>query len=331
MSDPTSDIHIPPIELLQLLADGQLHSGQELAGVLGVSRTAIWKQLAKLEPLGLELQSQPGKGYCLPGGLDLLNQKIIRAGLSRQVDETINSFKLFEVVDSTNAWLLQQESDSGISLCIAECQTAGRGRRGRQWVSPFAQNVYMSLRVTVENGFGALEGLSLAMGVAVADALCELGAKDIRLKWPNDILWNGRKLGGVLIEAAGDPSGRCHAVVGLGLNLKTQPSMVNAIDQPWIALDHILPCAPTRNKSVSVLLNHIVTMLEGYEKQGFKHYKSRWEALNAHLNQRVNLQIGSSQVAGMVFGISESGGLLLNTANGVETFHGGEVSLRVEA
>jgi len=331
MSDPTSDIHIPPIELLQLLADGQLHSGQELAGVLGVSRTAIWKQLAKLEPLGLELQSQPGKGYCLPGGLDLLNQKIIRAGLSRQVDETINSFKLFEVVDSTNAWLLQQESDSGISLCIAECQTAGRGRRGRQWVSPFAQNVYMSLRVTVENGFGALEGLSLAMGVAVADALCELGAKDIRLKWPNDILWNGRKLGGVLIEAAGDPSGRCHAVIGLGLNLKTQHSMVKTINQPWVALDHILPREFARNKSVSVLLNHIVPMLEGYEKQGFKHYKSRWETLNAHLNQRVNLQIGSSQMAGIVFGVSESGGLLLNTENGVETFYGGEVSLRVEA
>ncbi|MET0357098.1 MAG: bifunctional biotin--[acetyl-CoA-carboxylase] ligase/biotin operon repressor BirA [Cellvibrio sp.] len=331
MSDSSADIHLPPIALLQLLADGELHSGRELANVLGVSRTAIWKQLAKLEPLGLELQSQPGKGYCLPGGLDLLEQSKIRLGLLPQVDAAINNFDLFDVLDSTNAWLIRQESQPGVSVCIAECQTAGRGRRGRQWVSPFAHNVYMSLRMTVETGFGVLEGLSLAIGVTVADALGELGVDDIKLKWPNDILWRGRKLGGVLIEAAGDPSGRCHVVIGLGLNLKAQASMVKDIDQPWVALDSILPAPLARNKAVATLLNHIVPLLENYERQGFKPYKLKWEALNAHLNQQVSIQTGLSQTTGLVCGVNESGGLMLATEQGVQTFHGGEVSLRAEA
>lgn len=330
MSDFPAEIHLPPIALLRLLADGRLHSGQELAIVLGVSRTAIWKQLAKLEALGLELQSQARKGYCLPGGLDLLEKESIRKGLTPQVNKAIDQFELFELLDSTNAWLMRQKSRPGISVCLSECQTAGRGRRGRQWVSPFAHNVYMSLRITVETGFGALEGMSLAIGVAVADALEELGAKDIKLKWPNDILWCERKLGGVLIEAAGDPSGRCHAVIGLGLNLKAQASMVKCIDQPWVALDEILSVDPGRNQSVSTLLNHIIPVLESYEKQGFRPYKSRWEMLNAHLNQRVSLQAGISQTVGLVCGVSESGGLLLATEQGIETFHGGEVSLRAE-
>ena len=330
MVESATEIHLPPKALLQLLADGQLHSGQELASVLGVSRTAIWKQLAKLEPLGLELQSQAGKGYCLSGGLDLLDRSRIQEGLLAPVNAAISQFELFEVLDSTNAWLMRQESGSGISVCISECQTAGRGRRGRQWVSPFARNIYMSLRVTAETGFGAFEGLSLAVGVAVADALGDLGATDIKLKWPNDILWQGRKLGGVLIEAAGDPSGRCHAVIGLGLNLKAEASMIKEIDQPWVSLEEILDNQPGRNESVIAILNYMVPMLASYETDGFRSYKSKWESLNAHLNQRVSLQTGLSQTTGLVCGVSDSGGLLLLTDRGLETFHGGEVSLRAE-
>jgi len=331
MAESAAEIHLPPKALLQLLADGQLHSGQELAGVLGVSRTAIWKQLAKLESVGLELQSQAGKGYCLPGGLDLLDETHIREGLLARVNAAVGQFELFEIIDSTNAWLMRQESFSGISVCIAECQTAGRGRRGRQWVSPFARNIYMSLRMTVETGFGALEGLSLAVGVAVANALGDLGVTDIKLKWPNDILWQGRKLGGVLIEAAGDPSGRCHAVIGLGINLNAEASMTREIDQPWVSVDEILPVPPGRNESVIALLNYIVPVLESYETEGFENYKSKWEALNAHLAQRVSLQTGASQTSGLVLGVSESGGLLLSTESGLEVFHGGEVSLRADA
>ncbi len=325
----TSDnVELPPLELLQLLGDGKNHSGQELASLLNVSRTAIWKQLAKLEGLGLELLSQSGKGYCLVGGLELLEKELIGSLLARSTVNSIADLTLLKLVDSTNSYLMRQEQATGIGVCFAEFQTAGRGRRGRQWISPFANNIYLSLRLSISSGLGAVEGLSLAVGVAVAHALHDLGVADVQLKWPNDVLWSGRKLGGILIEVVGDPSGVCHLVVGLGLNLRAEKSMAEAIDQPWVALDEILSSPPSRNRVAACLLNHIVPLLSDYEAQGFVGYKSEWESLNAHANQRVDLFMGSVQTSGLVRGVNEAGALLLETDKGLEVFHGGEVSLR---
>lgn len=319
---------LPPIELLQLLGDGKNHSGQELASVLNVSRTAIWKQLAKLEALGLELLSQSGKGYCLVGGLELLDKELIYQQLNPSTVSAIADLVLLKSVDSTNSYLMRQAQTAAISICFAEYQTAGRGRRGRQWISPFASNIYLSLKLSINSGLGAFEGLSLAVGVAVAHALAELGVAGIQLKWPNDVLWSGKKLGGILIEVVGDPSGVCHLVIGLGLNLKTEKSMAQVIDQPWVALDRILPLSLARNHVASCLLNHIVPLLNTYETSGFVSYKSEWESLNAHANQTVALYMGSVQTNGRVRGVNTAGALLLETDKGLEVFHGGEVSLR---
>jgi BirA family biotin operon repressor/biotin-[acetyl-CoA-carboxylase] ligase len=325
----SDNVELPPLELLQLLGDGKNHSGPELANVLNVSRTAIWKQLAKLEALGLELLSQSGKGYCLVGGLELLDGELIRKHLTPSTSAVLNQLTVLTSVDSTNAFLMRQEPDSGVAACFAEYQTAGRGRRGRRWVSPFASNIYLSLRLSINSGLGAFEGISLAVGAVVARALGELGVKDVQLKWPNDVLWSGKKLGGILIEVVGDPSGVCHLVVGLGLNLKTEKSMAAEIDQPWVALDGILSASPSRNKVASLLLNYIVPLLNSYESQGFSAYKAEWEALNAHANQPVDLFMGAVQTSGVMRGVNASGALLLETKQGLEIFHGGEVSLRV--
>jgi BirA family biotin operon repressor/biotin-[acetyl-CoA-carboxylase] ligase len=324
----SDNVELPPLELLQLLGDGKNHSGQELASLLNVSRTAIWKQLAKLESLGLELLSQSGKGYRLVGGLELLEKDRISSLVVPSVTNAIAELTVLKLVDSTNSYLMRQEPANGISVCFAEFQTAGRGRRGRHWVSPFASNIYLSLRLSISSGLGAVEGLSLAVGVAVANALDELGVVDLQLKWPNDVLWSGKKLGGILIEVVGDPSGVCHLVVGLGLNLRTEKSMVNAIDQPWVALDAILPTPPSRNRVAAGLLNHIVPLLSDYEATGFVGYKPAWESLNAHTNQQVDLFMGSVQATGLVRGVNAVGALLLETDKGLEVFHGGEVSLR---
>lgn len=326
MSNEVADL--PPLRLLQLLSDGENHSGQELAGLLGVSRTAIWKQLAKLDALGLELISQTGKGYSLVGGLDLLDAGSINDGLREHVRQKLTRLSILSAIDSTNAFLMRQEPESGIAVCFAEYQTAGRGRRGRKWVSPFAGNIYLSLRISNNSGLGVFEGISLAIGVAVARALDKLGVNDVKLKWPNDILWSGKKLGGILIEVVGDPSGTCHLVVGLGINLQTKKSMVQSIDQPWIALDAILPEPPARNRVASCLLNHIVPLLDTYGAQGFSLYKNEWESLNAQANQMVDLHIGANQLTGVMKGVNLSGALLLETDKGIEIFHGGEVSLR---
>lgn len=319
---------LPPQELLQLLADGEVHSGQELAQVLGVSRTAIWKQLAKLEPLGLELCSQAGKGYRLNGGLDLLSLEQLLVYLSPQARALCGNISLFSLIDSTNAWLLRQPPGQGIHLCLSECQTAGRGRRARQWVSPFARNLYLSLRMTVESGIGALEGLSLAVGVVVADCLRELGVAGIELKWPNDILWRGRKLGGVLLELTGDPSGVCHLVVGLGLNLLGDKNMAEKIDQPWVALAEIAPQSIGRNQVAASMIEALLPLLASYEATGFKLYHRRWEEYNAFANAMVELHFGGNSISGIMKGVAETGALELETSEGLKVFHGGEISLR---
>lgn len=321
---------LPPLELLRLLADGKNHSGPELAGALNVSRTAIWKQLSKLEALGLELLSQSGKGYCLVGGLELLDAAAISSRLTPLTASAIAELVLLESVDSTNSYLMRQtHTAAGVSICFAEFQTAGRGRRGRHWVSPFASNIYLSLKLSLNSGLGAFEGISLAVGVAVAQALNDVGVADVQLKWPNDVLWSGKKLGGILIEVVGDPSGVCQLVIGLGLNLRAAKSMQTSIDQPWVSLDQILPTPPSRNELAAGLLNHIIPLLSDYEAQGFARYKAAWEALNAHANQQVDLYMGSRHASGVLRGVNPAGALLLETQNGVEVFHGGEVSLRV--
>jgi BirA family transcriptional regulator, biotin operon repressor / biotin---[acetyl-CoA-carboxylase] ligase len=273
--------------------------------------------------------SQSGKGYCLVGGLELLDKEVINPLLTPLAKNAIADLALLTSIDSTNAYLMRQEEALGISVCFAEFQSAGRGRRGRRWVSPFASNIYLSLRLSISGGLGAFEGISLAIGVVVAHALNQLGVANVELKWPNDVLWSGKKLGGILIEVVGDPSGVCHLVVGLGLNLKTEKSMSDAIDQPWIALDKILPLSPSRNRLAACLLNHIVPLLSNYESQGFVRYKQEWESLNAHANQWVDLYMGSVQTSGLFRGVNAAGALLLETDKGLEVFHGGEVSLRV--
>ena len=332
MEGVIEEVHLPPFELLQLLADGEVHSGQELAKLLSVSRTAVWKQLAKLKPLGFELHSTSGKGYCIPGGIELLSEKQITATLLKSCVDQISRLTILKVIDSTNSFLLKQLPEEKITVCMAECQTAGRGRRGRTWVSPFAKNIYLSFRMTLEGGVNVLEGLSLAVGVAIARALNVSGVADVRLKWPNDVLWDDRKLAGVLIEIVGDPAGVCHLVVGVGLNVLSDNSMSMNISQPWLSLQEIAKLQPIpsigRNMIAAALIAEIVPLLAEYEQHGFSAYRAEWEGLNAYTNRAVDVHIGSSTVNGILLGVDATGALVLATDQGERVFHGGEVSLR---
>jgi BirA family transcriptional regulator, biotin operon repressor / biotin---[acetyl-CoA-carboxylase] ligase len=327
-----SDLNLPPLELLELLADGAIHSGRELGNALGISRTAVWKQLEKLELLGLELNSYPGRGYCLMGGMDLLSEASILAAISPKVMASIEKINFLKIINSTNTYLLERDFVKKIAVCLAECQTAGRGRRGRLWVSPFARNIYLSLRMTFEGGFNSIEGLSLATGVAIVRALNLAGIFDVQLKWPNDILWRSRKLGGVLIDVVGDPAGRCHAVVGIGLNIYDDSMMRSSIDQPWVSLAEIAEASnikPSgRNQMTAHLLNEIVPMIAQYESKGFYYYREAWQALNAFKEQQVEIHVGSKVVAGVLQGVNNAGALVMRTQHGEQVFHGGEVTLR---
>lgn len=319
-------------DLLQLLADGEFHSGQKLADDLGVSRTAVWKQLRKLEDSGLLIESVKARGYRLPGGLELLNEQRIRAALQGSAKSLLRKLVLAEVTDSTNAEIFRQlevgEAASGL-VCAAEQQTAGRGRRGRSWVSPFAGNLYLSLAWQFAGGAAVLEGLSLAVGVAASTALADLDFNGISLKWPNDLLYDDAKLGGILIEMTGDAAGSCQVVVGIGINVKMPDRAAQAIAQSWTDLERI-GGAPlcSRNTLLAALLNHLLPLLNEFEEQGFAPWRERWMALDAYLDQPVIVSSGNRRMTGAARGIDGSGALLLDTSSGMLTVRGGEVSLR---
>jgi BirA family biotin operon repressor/biotin-[acetyl-CoA-carboxylase] ligase len=322
-------------DLIELLADGNFRSGQDLALGLGVSRTAIWKQVNKLtDELGLEVESVRGRGYRIAGGLDLLDAERVLAGLGDRPAGLLNRLCIHQTIDSTNSEALRQAQQAWPAgyVCTAEQQTAGRGRRGRRWISPFASNIYLSVLWEYEQGAAALEGLSLAVGVAVADALGDVGIDEVQLKWPNDILHNGAKLGGVLLEMVGDTSGRCQVVVGVGLNVKMSKTAAAAIDQAWTDADAIASpgSALTRNALLSALLNRLLPLLADFEQQGFSCWRDQWQARDAFAGRRVVLDTGSTKLAGTARGVNERGALLLATTAGVQAVYGGEISVRLE-
>lgn len=317
-------------QLLDILSDGKFHSGSELGESMGVSRSAIWKQIRKLEGLGLEIYSVKGRGYRLPGGLEKLDESAIGEGLTDQVAAELHQLNLSMVTDSTNQQALQacQAGNAHGALFVAEQQTAGRGRRGREWVSPFGRNLYFSLVWRFETGAAAIEGLSLLVGLALARALEDLPGVEPQLKWPNDLLVNGRKLGGILLEMAGDPAGDCQVVIGVGVNVNMPGGVSAAIDQPWTDLQQLSGSLQSRNVLLSRILNTLVPMLLQFSDHGFAPFRNAWENYHAYQRQPVQLILGSRVESGACMGVTDSGALRIANAEGEQQFHGGEVSLR---
>ncbi|MEP1469860.1 MAG: bifunctional biotin--[acetyl-CoA-carboxylase] ligase/biotin operon repressor BirA [Halieaceae bacterium] len=317
--------------LLPMLADGDFRSGQDLADALGVSRTAVWKQLNKLGELGLEVESVKGRGYRIPGGLDLLNEETVREAMRPEARQLLGDLLIFPEIDSTNAEAMrriEQGAGSGLA-CTAEQQMAGRGRLGRQWVSPFARNIYLSLMWEFSQGAAALEGLSLAVGVAAARALEQVGVRGARLKWPNDILFEGDKLGGILLEMVGDASGTCQVVIGIGINVAMPAAAGQAIDQRWTDLAHVAgEQAPSRNILLAALLDQLLPLAAGFEASGFGPWQAPWSELDAFAGTSVILHSGDHRQGGVCRGVDERGALQLETTTGIQKIYGGEISLR---
>lgn len=317
--------------LLPLLANGEFHSGQYLAEALGVSRTAVWKQINRLNAeSGLVIEAVKGKGYRIPGGIELLNADRVTAALNDRARALMSRLDIHESIDSTNAEVLRLAERGGVSglVCTAEQQTAGRGRRGRQWVSPFGSNLYLSLLWEFSQGAAALEGLSLAVGVAVARALRACGVPSVQLKWPNDILYAGAKLGGVLLEMSGDVAGSCRVVIGVGLNVAMPKAAAATIDQAWTDVNTICAQPPGRNQLMAALLNELLPLLAEFEQRGFAYWREEWLSLDAFGDAPVVLSTGATQVSGIARGVDARGALRLETDAGIQTIYGGEILLR---
>ncbi|CAI1166682.1 Bifunctional protein BirA [Serratia quinivorans] len=311
-----------PLKLISILADGDFHSGEHLGELLGMSRAAINKHIQTIREWGLDVFTVPGKGYSLPSPIQLLDVERI---LNQLVDKRVT---VLPVVDSTNQYLLDRitELQSG-DACIAEYQQAGRGRRGRQWISPFGANLYLSMFWRLDQGPAAAMGLSLVIGIVMAEVLKDLGAQDVRVKWPNDLYLNDRKLAGILVELTGKTGDAAQLVIGAGINLAMRETNANTINQGWINLQEA-GINIDRNELAATLLNELRQSLPQFEIDGLAPFIARWRALDNFIDRPVKLLIGEQQIFGIARGIDQQGALLLDQDGVIKPFIGGEISLR---
>ncbi len=304
-------------------------SGAELAQELGITRSAVWKRIERLRSAGVDVQARPGEGYVLAVPVALLDARAIAADLSPAARAELAGLDVLFETDSTNAVALREPAPArGSHAWLAERQTAGRGRRGRPWASPLAAHVYLSLSRRFDGGLAALQGLSLAVGVASADALHALGHRAVGLKWPNDLLADGRKLGGILVEIGGEAGGPIRVVVGLGLNVAMPAGAARDIDQPWCDLASLSPAPVSRHAVCVALLDALLPLLARFERDGLAPFMDGWARHDVLAGRRVQLRVGERVVEGVALGIAGDGALRLRVGNGEQHHHAGEASLR---
>ena len=311
-----------PLTLVSILADGEFHSGEQLGERLGMSRAAINKHIQTLRDWGVDVFTVPGKGYSLPEPIQLLNEELIVAQVQT------GKVAVLPVIDSTNQYLLDRigELRSG-DACVAEYQQAGRGRRGRKWFSPFGANLYLSMYWRLEQGPAAAIGLSLVIGIIMAEVLHELGAENVRVKWPNDLYLGDRKLAGILVELTGKTGDAAQIVIGAGINLAMRHAESDMINQSWVNLQEA-GVVIDRNTLAVRLINELRAALQSFEQEGLSPWLSRWKKLDNFIDRPVKLIIGEREIFGISRGIDAQGALLLEQDGVIKPWMGGEISLR---
>lgn len=318
-------------EILDLLSKKAI-SGVALAEKMGVSRSAVWKRIQHLRDDGFEIETKPGQGYFLTSPVEWLDREWICSHLNAEAKKLLGDFQVAEKIDSTNSWAKSSlKQKAGTDIFLAEQQTAGRGRMGRQWTSPMAANIYLSIRRRFNKGLPALSGLSLVVGVIVAKSLRAGGFSGIGLKWPNDIHATGhRKCGGILIEVSGEANAEISAVIGIGLNIRMPKHSSTNIDQAWTDLQHEAGGkAVSRNRILVELLNDLLTGLQQFEESGPSGFLAQWPDYDTLLDQEVKLVDGQQVQTGKVLGITEHGALRLQQGSVERHYHSGEISVRL--
>lgn len=317
--------------VLALLASGDCHAGPEMARRLGISRAAVWKQIEALRAAGLDVQSSEA-GYRLTSPLEWLDPAAIRAALPVATRRRIGGIENHWRLDSTSSECLRRADDlPDRSFVFADWQDAGRGRRGRQWVSPPATNLQFSCLKRFACGYAALSGLSLAVGIAAANALEDCGAAGIGLKWPNDLVHDDAKLGGILIELGGEFMGPCHAVIGVGINLRVPQAMRRALDRRCTDLEHL--CGgkpPSRNMLAAALVARLVEVLDVFGDSGFAAFADAWAARDALAGRAIRVDGAHGVFEGRAAGVDARGALRVRRDGAIECLDSAEVTVRAK-
>jgi BirA family biotin operon repressor/biotin-[acetyl-CoA-carboxylase] ligase len=319
-------------ELLRLLADGETHSGEELAAALSVSRAAVWKRLQQLGDWGIALEARAGSGYRLASALDLLDATEIRASLPQAAAERLRNLEVHEELESTSDRLLEVDDlpPESFDACLAEFQSAGRGRRGRRWIAPFASGLCLSVNWSYRDAPATLGALSLAAGVAVLRALRRLGFAELSLKWPNDIVHRDGKLGGILIDLRGEAAGPAYFVVGVGLNVRLPDTVRDGLRAEGVdAVDLAsLGAPPGRSLVASALISELALALIEFGARGMTAFAEEWRSADALAGRRVRVIQGGQSLEGLAQGVDTDGALLVDVEGDRRRILSGEVSVR---
>ena len=311
-----------PLQLLTLLASGEPLSGAALAERSGVTRAAIWKQVEALRARGVPVQTRGRAGYCLPWPLQMLDPGRIRAALPAGLADTLGALEVHDELDSTSSEVQRRQSGmADLAVVLAESQSAGRGRRGRGWLSPPGLNLYLSCLKRFGSGFAALSGLSLAIGVIVLRALDELGIVGAGLKWPNDVLATdgSGKLAGILVELSGEYQGPCAAIIGIGLNLRLTPELQRQAAQPAGDLANLCGGAPPdRNLVAATLIAALARGLVQFEQIGFRAFAADYARHDLLHDQPLQLSGALGEFEGVGAGVDARGALRVRLSDGSE-------------
>lgn len=321
--------------LLALLADGAMHSGAKLADALGISRTAVWKDVAELRERGIAIQSHDRRGYQLERPVELLDTVAMHAAAAAAGKTLPAGCEVLFEVDSTNEYLYAEPAPPPARprLVFAELQRAGRGRRGRSWLAPFGAGLTFSIGWTFAEQPSDLAALSLAMGVQAALALRSLGVEPVRLKWPNDLVVGPAKLGGLLTQLRSETGGPAYVVVGLGLNVDLPAAARAALAAPGAlpacdVRESSRGVPPGRNRTAAIVAASMLEGLDRFARDGYAPFAQQWQELDALLGQPVRILQGDRAVEGVARGTDASGALRVECDGRSERFFSGEVSLR---
>ncbi len=325
---------IEPRSLLALLADGESHTGAALARDLKMNRAVLGEQIVRLRERGIEITSLARGGYRLPKAVELLDAVRIRTALRDGRQIKVRRLEVLFEVESTNTRLLGLPAPAAghADVCLCELQHSGRGRLGRRWIAPFGDSLAMSLGWAWRDARRVEPALSLAVGVAIARALARVGARGVSLKWPNDVWFDDRKIGGVLIELKADTSGSAHVVIGIGLNVYLTTAARRELEEAGTratAVADACPAGVSRNELAGALLDELLSMLEQFEREGFAPFRDSWLGLDALRGRPAQVLTGDRAIAGTARGVDADGALLLESAGFVQRFISGEISLRL--
>lgn len=316
-----SDNWLRKREILGLLSSEHFVSGEELATQLGISRAAVSKHVDTLEDYGVAIYSVKGRGYKLANPVSLIDS-------SRLIQAVDNRCFYFDEIPSTNGFMLSHTSElkSG-DLCVAEYQSAGRGRRGRTWVSPYGHHLYFSQFWSFPQGMAQAMGLSLVVACSLVEVLKSFGIENVGVKWPNDIYLHFKKLAGILIEMSGQVDSECQLIIGIGVNMAMSEDQGKGIDQPWSDLSG-LAAIPNKTDLVIAMHKQLKRDIQLFEREGLVAFKARWQQADLFHGKEIRLLMGENHLDGICRGIDEQGAVLLEAADGIQAYIGGEISLR---